>query len=256
MVMETGEGNSEAGIRVISPDEEEARMVARAIASSTAGGILRSFQGQERTASEIATMLNQPIPTIMYHIDALLEAGLIEVSRITYSVKGREVKKYRQSGQVFIVAPRQTDIRETLLKYASLFGLPIFTGGIAYILIQWFRQVQTPADQILSEMKDEEVVSTALKSQGGAGYGGEDLAREYVQNAAVSPTPALSPPAGSIQQHLSGIRADGAFFPDISSLNLFGLPDLVTGILIGGFMVIAALICMDLIRLIRKKQAG
>jgi DNA-binding transcriptional ArsR family regulator len=243
-------GEVSSGVRVMSPDEEDARAVARAIASSTAGGILSCFQGQEITASEIAATLHLPIPTIMYHLDALLEAGLIEVSRITYSVKGREVKKYKQSKQVFIVAPKEADIRETLLKYASLFGFTILSAGIVSVLLQKYHG--RFASDAFDEIKDKGIMAAIANSPEEAGYG--DIAREMGEMPLSAPQPVyhaslsldpISPPASSLVSSVSSSTP-----PDI-----FGIPDLTAGILIGGFLVLLALICIDLFHTHQKDRS-
>jgi hypothetical protein len=61
--------------------------------------------------------------TAKYHIENLLDAGLIAVEQTKYSIKGREVKIYTLTNQLLVVAPRQADVRTLLLKYASLFGI-------------------------------------------------------------------------------------------------------------------------------------
>ena len=208
-----------SGIRVLTPDEDAARTVARAMASSTAGGILRSFQGREMTASDIATALDLPIPTIMYHLDALVEAGLIEVSRIKYSVKGREVRVYRQSEQVFIVAPPQADLRAALLKYASLFGFTIFAAGCASFLIQ----------------------NLTHNSMQMGGSLGQEVAEKSLMAA-----PVMNRASEAVQDSLS--MNSGYILPASPSLpihEMTGLPWLSAGILIGGFLVIALLFVIE-----------
>ena len=61
--------------------------------------------------------------TAKYHVENLLDAGIIAVADTKYSVKGREVKLYSLTNQLLIVAPRQADLRSLLLKYAALFGI-------------------------------------------------------------------------------------------------------------------------------------
>jgi DNA-binding transcriptional ArsR family regulator len=209
----------------MTPDEEEARTIARAMASSTAGQILRSFQGSERTASDLGTALNIPIPTVMYHLDALLDAGLIEVSRIRYSVKGREVKVYRQSDQVFIVAPRQADIRQVLLKYASLFGLTILGSGIASILSGVVMSGGIPPAVHVGGAEEKSMPVSVAKNTADMIA---DRAAELPSLSSMAPPP--SPGSAG-----------------------FLIPDIAIGIIIGGCLIIGALICLDIISR-RKKR--
>lgn len=212
----------------MTPDGDDTRIIARAMASSTAGGILRSFQGKEMTASDIASALNIPIPTIMYHLDALLEAGLIEVSRIRYSVKGREVKVYRQSDKVFIVAPCQANLRETLLKYASLFGVTILVAGIAALFSPLHPAGSLSAFPGLREMKETGVFTAVANNPA-----------EIVSDSAQ----ALG---GNAQLPLSSAPCPVTV--------LSGIPDIATGILIGGSLIIGVLMVIELVSAQRKKR--
>ena len=117
---------------ILEPGDERAQKVAKAMASQTAGDILRFIGTGEKTITEIAETLMLPMNTVKYHTENLLDAGLISVASTKYSVKGREVKVYHLTSQLLIVAPRQANIRSLLLKYASLFCIIIFGSlGIA-----------------------------------------------------------------------------------------------------------------------------
>lgn len=208
----------ESGVRVLTPDGDDARAVARAMASTTAGGILHSFQGQELTASDIANLLDLLITTIMYHIEALLQAGLIEVSRTRYSVKGREIKLYRQSDQVLIVASKEADLRSTLLKYASLFGMTIIGAGIASLLTRSVMPEKNVAIPLLFEAKEASLGYAVQKS----------------------PIPVAS-------DMVTGGYSPIHEIPQQINPEILGIPDIVAGILIGGSLVIILLIFIDIL---------
>ena len=92
-------------------------------ASQTAGDILQILAEKPESLTDITERLALPMNTAKYHVENLLDAGLIAVADTKYSVKGREVKIYSLTNQLLIVAPRQSDVRSLLLKYASLFGI-------------------------------------------------------------------------------------------------------------------------------------
>jgi len=73
--------------------------------------------------------------TVKYHIENLLDAGLLEIRETRYSVKGREIKVYGLKDQLLIVAPRVQNIRSLLLKYATLFGIIILASVAAYAML-------------------------------------------------------------------------------------------------------------------------
>ena len=122
---------------VLEPGGEKAQKIAKAMASQTACDILRFIGEGQKTSTEISEHLSLPMNTAKYHIENLLDAGLINVSATKYSVKGREVKVYSLTNQLLIVAPRQSNIRTILLKYASLFGIVVF-GTLVLAIVSPF----------------------------------------------------------------------------------------------------------------------
>jgi DNA-binding transcriptional ArsR family regulator len=111
---------------ILEPGDERAQKISKAMASQTASDILQLLAEGQKSLTEITDRLDIPLTTAKYHIENLLEAGLITVADTKYSVKGREIKIYAVTNQLLIVAPRQSNIRSLLLKYASLFGIVIF----------------------------------------------------------------------------------------------------------------------------------
>jgi DNA-binding transcriptional ArsR family regulator len=110
---------------VLEPGDERAQKIGKAIASPTANEILHLLAEGPKTASELTELQHIPMGTLKYHIENLLEAGLIEITETRYSVKGREVKVYALRDQLLIVAPKVASIRSILLKYTSLFAIVI-----------------------------------------------------------------------------------------------------------------------------------
>ena len=84
---------------VLEPGEARAQKIAKAIGSQTAGDILRLLAGGPKSLTGITDTLAVPMNTAKYHVDNLLDAGLITVTDTKYSVKGREVKLYSLTNQ-------------------------------------------------------------------------------------------------------------------------------------------------------------
>ncbi len=116
--------------RILHPGDPEAQTLARAIASPTAGEILQVLSEEPLTASALAGRLEIPITTAAYHLEHLVDAGVIEVTETRWSRKGREQKVYRLTDRVVIVTPGREDLRTLLRKYATL-GLAL--GGTVLI---------------------------------------------------------------------------------------------------------------------------
>ncbi len=120
---------------VLEPGDERAQKIGKAIASPTANEVLHILAGGPKTASDLTETLDIPMGTLKYHIENLLEAGLIEITETRYSVKGREVKVYALRDQLLIVAPKVTSIRSILLKYTSLFAIVILASMAMFAIL-------------------------------------------------------------------------------------------------------------------------
>jgi len=119
---------------ILEPGDERAQKISKAMASQTASDILQLLAEGQKSLTEITDRLDIPLTTAKYHIENLLEAGLITVAETKYSVKGREIKIYAVTNQLLIVAPRQSNVRSLLLKYASLFGIVLFGSLVIAML--------------------------------------------------------------------------------------------------------------------------
>ncbi len=111
------------GVLVLEPGDERAKKIGKAMANESATAILSALKEGDLTLSEISERMSQPMTTVKYHVENLLDAELIEVRKIRYSEKGREVKVYGVNDRLVIVAPLGRDVRDALLKYASVFTL-------------------------------------------------------------------------------------------------------------------------------------
>ncbi|MFA4860883.1 ArsR/SmtB family transcription factor [Methanoregula sp.] len=110
-------------IVLLEPGDQRAQKIAKAMSSQTGGDILHLLGEGPKSLTDIADHLKLPMNTAKYHLENLLDAGLIAVAETKYSVKGREVKIYTLTNQLLIVAPRHSNVRSLLLKYATLFGI-------------------------------------------------------------------------------------------------------------------------------------
>jgi DNA-binding transcriptional ArsR family regulator len=158
---------------LLEPGDLRAQKIAKAMASQTAGDILHQIGDGPKSLTDLADNLKLPMNTAKYHLENLLDAGLIAVAETKYSVKGREVKIYTLTNQLLIVAPRHSNVRSLLLKYASLFGIVVVaTLGLSFLLPlmsgtgSWATSTPVPMQADRGEMN---VMSAK------AAYGGEAL---------------------------------------------------------------------------------
>ncbi len=120
----------------LEPGQEKAQKFIRVISNQNACDVLQLLRkaGPLRL-SDIAEQLGGSLNATKYHIENLMDAGLVEISNTRYSVKGRKVKIYQMKNQIFIVAPmisERKQIISAVLKYGGVLGVYLV---IAVIMI-------------------------------------------------------------------------------------------------------------------------
>ncbi len=74
-------------------DSWQAKMIALELANEVGRAILKSLADDPKTASQLSRALEIPLPTILFHISRLEEAGVV-VSKKALGKRLREVKVY------------------------------------------------------------------------------------------------------------------------------------------------------------------
>jgi DNA-binding transcriptional ArsR family regulator len=124
---------------ILEPGQEQAQKFIKAISNQNASDVLQLLKGTgPLRLSDIAERMGMSLNATKYHIENLMDAGLLEISNTRYSVKGRKVKMYRMKNQIFIVAPTMTNKQQILsavMKYGSFLGLYIVIalGFMAFV---------------------------------------------------------------------------------------------------------------------------
>lgn len=122
-------GLSTQEVIILEPGQEQAQKFIKAISNHTAGEVLQLLkEAGPLRLSDIAEKVGESLNATKYHIDNLMDAGLLEISNTRYSVKGRKIKMYRMKNQIFIVAPGLTEKKQIIsavLKYGSFLGVYI-----------------------------------------------------------------------------------------------------------------------------------
>ncbi len=120
---------------ILEPGDEKTQNIVRAISHKTAGIVVQilSTEGQ-LSLSDIADRLEISLNAAKYHISNLMKAGILEISKTRYSVKGKTVKIYRLKNQVFLVSPTVTStdqFRKAVMKHRAEVGGPV------RIILKW-----------------------------------------------------------------------------------------------------------------------
>ncbi|HJJ38935.1 MAG TPA: winged helix-turn-helix domain-containing protein [Methanocorpusculum sp.] len=121
-------------IRIVEQGSDEARLISKAMASSTASELLDALSERPKTATELEAETGYPLPTIQYHMGNLLNAGLVQVSKIRYSEKGKPMKQYAAADTILVISPKKKtdeEVRPVLRKYG--FTAAGFILGVAAV---------------------------------------------------------------------------------------------------------------------------
>lgn len=178
-------------VLVLEPGDERAQKIAKAMASPMAGDILQILAEGPRSLTDITDKLSIPMNTAKYHVENLLDAGVISIADTKYSIKGREVKLYSLTDQLLIVAPRRVDVRSLLLKYASLFGIV----AVSTLAISTVLPLLSTRSLYGNEMVALQAPAPAVDTAAGAGreVGAVALKSTFAGAATSSPAAALDP---------------------------------------------------------------
>lgn len=231
---------------VLEPGEERAQKIAKAMASQTAGDILRLIGVGPKTSTEISDQLSLPMNTAKYHIENLLDAGLISIDSTKYSVKGREVKVYTLTNQLLIVAPKQLNVRSLLMKYASLFGIVALGSVVIALISPLLKSAGTGGNAF------PDAGRLAVPEAGGAAYA-QAAADSVAQNVTGSPeimaagSKGVAELAGANLTPAPGALASLTQAPASTPVPATGLmPDTALMFFLGGTLVILLLVCYEI----------
>ena len=97
---------------VVEQGSFEAQKIAKAMSSPTSADLFNALSDYPMSATALAERCELPLTTVKYHLENMMSAGLIEVTKI-YAVKD----------QVVVIAPRKkVDIRGIVERYGVAAG--------------------------------------------------------------------------------------------------------------------------------------
>ncbi|KYC44983.1 MAG: Helix-turn-helix domain protein [Candidatus Methanofastidiosum methylothiophilum] len=96
-------------LHVISTDDEKAKIVAMELANDNGRRIIDAFFIEPQSAGDLARKLDIPMPTVMFHIERLMEIGLIDVVDTKLSRKFKDIKYYGPKKTAILIVPSQKE---------------------------------------------------------------------------------------------------------------------------------------------------
>ena len=89
--------------RVVSLGDDGSDAVFSVLSSTVARRVLAELYRSPATQSELADRVDTSIQNVSYHLDNLVDAGLVDVVDEWYSEKGREMDVYAPAGSPLVL---------------------------------------------------------------------------------------------------------------------------------------------------------
>ncbi len=133
---------SETPFHVFTIDDERIEILAKELSNETGRRILVELSTGSKTASELARKLSLPMPTVLFHIERLVQAGLIEIEAVRAGSRGR-VKIYTSSPKAILLITSRGEPREVLKRvydhfirsFDKLLRMPVLATTILLIAL-------------------------------------------------------------------------------------------------------------------------
>lgn len=110
--------------------EEGGRML-DALGSDTARTILAALAEEPATTSDIAETVDSTLQNVHYHVERLVDAGLVRVVDTHYSSRGAEMDVYAVDGAPLMLVGGEGDTDATVEEAADSLGDSATSGTLA-----------------------------------------------------------------------------------------------------------------------------
>ncbi len=149
-------------IKVFNLSDPKLELVGSELANETARKIINELLSGPKSASEIAEAIGSPINTVMFHLNKMVESGIVRLVGISPGRRGQK-KIYELTSRILIIAPHEDEasLLEELRRTISKLEIPrwsvvrpvVISVLIAFLL--WgvflgssFRGAMAPASKV------------------------------------------------------------------------------------------------------------
>jgi len=166
-------------LHVISTDDEKAKMVAMELANDNGRRIIDAFFIEPQSAGDLSKKLDLPMPTVMFHIERLIEIGIIDIVDTKLSRKFKDIKYYGPKKTAILIVPSQKEETvKSLSQSLKTSYLPPVTALMVMFLVV-ILGIGFSAPGILQSFQSQD---TPMLSQG---LGGENETKQMDYNARI-----------------------------------------------------------------------
>lgn len=164
-------------IEVISTEDERIKIIGEELANDTGRAIFGKISQGTSSTNDLAKSLNISLPLVNWHINRLLNVGLIKVEKIELSSKNKQMKYYGPVKTAFVIVPPANPTENNISKskkeaifmqlrhYLASIAAFVIVGPVIYLVEQnQIAKQVTPAQDVA--LKSLPHASESLRSNG------------------------------------------------------------------------------------------
>lgn len=148
---------------LVDLQDTKIKKLAETITSETSRKILSYLAEKDDTEAKISEALSMPISTVHYHLQKLMEAGLVVVDEFHYSKKGREINHYKLANQYIIIAPKKVSGLKQKLKNILPVGLAVLGISTVIKAVKMFSDSASSGARVFAEKAAPEALMADMK---------------------------------------------------------------------------------------------
>jgi len=143
---EEGTAEKPDEIKILSTDDEKIQSFGELLTNESSREILQLLFHEELSASQIAQKTNVSVQLLKYHINKMLDLGVVKVSKVEKTSKGQDLKFYRAKKFAIVIVPSHVSKKakeskllvrsfKTIYRFAAI-GAAAILSGVATFAVQ------------------------------------------------------------------------------------------------------------------------
>lgn len=154
---EQNKDNLEDKIQIFSNTDEKLKSLGKMLNNDSSRKIRQLLIEKEMTANEIATQTKLSLPLALYHINQMIESGIVIISKTSTNGKNQPMKYYSAKPGIIILPEKASQKAKEnksftkALKSIMKFTVIGFAGIVSWMTVKIYDQglpVQEPTDKI------------------------------------------------------------------------------------------------------------
>ena len=103
MSVTSNDQNFEKNVEIFSVDDERLKIIGEILSNETSRTILKLLISHELSTHEIIQQTGFSLSLVLHHVNKMLDAKLVEISKISKSSKGQDMKHYQAKHGIMII---------------------------------------------------------------------------------------------------------------------------------------------------------